>query len=99
MTEKQSSRPEEPRGTVGRAFDAPYDDDVSAVGPTDVDADDWAERERRRRRAWLDGPSEDERIAWARRERRRRSSGSRSGEDPEALGPSDEEIQAWADRE
>jgi len=34
----------------------------------------WAERERRRRQAWLDGPSEEEKERWARRQRRRRRS-------------------------
>ena len=37
----------------------------------DVDAAEWAERERKRREAWLAGPSEAERLAWARRELRR----------------------------
>jgi hypothetical protein len=47
--------------------------------PTDAEVDEWADRERRRRQAWLEGPSPDERAAFARRERDRRL--SRVGDD------------------
>ena len=99
MSEKPSETRDEPRNAGSRALDPLYDDELSDVGPTGLDAEDWAARERRRRQAWLNGPSEDERIAWARRERRRRASGSRSYEDPALLGPTDEEVEAWAERE
>jgi hypothetical protein len=33
----------------------------------------WAEREKRRRKAWLEGPTEEEKRDWAERERRRRT--------------------------
>jgi hypothetical protein len=52
---------------------------ASDVGPTEDEIEAWAERERARRRAWLDGPSPDERAAWARRERARRRLGLEPG--------------------
>jgi hypothetical protein len=42
--------------------------------PTDAELDEWAQRERNRRQAWLNGPTDDERAAWARQERMRRLS-------------------------
>jgi hypothetical protein len=42
--------------------------------PTDAEVAEWADRERRRRQAWLEGPTADERAAYARRERDRRLS-------------------------
>jgi len=45
-------------------------DDPSIV--TDSDVSTWAERERRRRQKWLEGPTEREKSAWARAEHRRR---------------------------
>jgi hypothetical protein len=44
--------------------------DTYAVPESDVAA--WADRERKRRQAWLAGPSEEEKKAWARAKRRRR---------------------------
>jgi len=41
-----------------------------AVSDADVAA--WAEREKKRRQAWLDGPNEEEKQAWADAERQRR---------------------------
>jgi hypothetical protein len=41
-----------------------------AVSEADVAA--WAERERKRRQAWLEGPNEDDKQAWADAERQRR---------------------------
>jgi hypothetical protein len=103
MDNPQTNKPEEPKGRPARGrdsevYDAAYDDG-SDYGPTDWDTESWAERERRRRAAWLAGPSEDEKLAWARRERRRRSTGRGHLEDPSGLGPADEEVEAWAERE
>ena|SRR6185295_1287603 len=41
-----------------------------SVSEADIAA--WAERERRRRQAWLEGPNEDDKQAWADAERQRR---------------------------
>lgn len=46
-----------------------------ADDPWEVPAEDiaaWAERERKRRQAWLEGPDEEEKQAWADAERKRR---------------------------
>ena len=45
-------------------------DDPWAVSETDIAA--WAEREHKRRQAWLEGPDEEEKQAWADAERLRR---------------------------
>ena len=45
-------------------------DDPWEVPEADVTA--WAERERKRRQAWLEGPDEEEKQAWADAERHRR---------------------------
>jgi hypothetical protein len=45
--------------------------DLYGIPESDVDA--WAERERKRRQAWVDGPSEEEKREWAKAERRRRT--------------------------
>jgi hypothetical protein len=60
----------------------------SRLGPTPEDIESWAERERKRRAAWVAGPGEDEKREWARRIRGR-------GE----LPPSPDEIGEWARRE
>jgi hypothetical protein len=39
---------------------------------SDADVAAWAEREKKRRQAWLEGPNEDEKEAWADAERQRR---------------------------
>ena len=44
--------------------------DPWAVPESDIAA--WAERERKRRQAWLEGPDEEEKQAWADAERLRR---------------------------
>jgi hypothetical protein len=44
--------------------------ETDIVSESDIKA--WAERERERRRLWLEGPSEEEKQEWARSERRRR---------------------------
>jgi len=40
-----------------------------AAEPTDQEVEEWAEREKRRREAWLAGPSEAEKRDWSRRRR------------------------------
>jgi len=40
-----------------------------AAEPTDQEAEEWAEHEKRRREAWLAGPSEAEKREWSRRQR------------------------------
>ncbi|MFL5778755.1 MAG: hypothetical protein ACJ761_07405 [Chloroflexota bacterium] len=45
-----------------------------ALEPTDAELDDWVERERQRRRAWLEGPTPEERAEHASRMRDRRLS-------------------------
>src|SRR5687767_6848473 len=45
-------------------------DDPWAVSEIDIAA--WAERERKRRQAWLEGPDEEEKQEWAEAERKRR---------------------------
>jgi hypothetical protein len=47
-------------------------DEVRLLEPSEAELDDWVERERRRREAWLQGPTADERLAYARRLRERR---------------------------
>ena len=42
---------------------------VVAAEPTDQEVEEWAEREKRRREAWLAGPSEAEKRDWSRRRR------------------------------
>ena len=46
--------------------------DSTSLGPSQAEIDAWAERERARRQAWLDGPSEEERADYASYVRRRR---------------------------
>jgi hypothetical protein len=42
---------------------------VVAAEPTDQDVEQWAEREKKRREAWLAGPSETEKREWSLRRR------------------------------
>jgi hypothetical protein len=42
-----------------------------SVGPSQDEIEEWSERERRRRQAWLEGPSEYEKERWARGRRSR----------------------------
>jgi ferric-dicitrate binding protein FerR (iron transport regulator) len=42
---------------------------VVAAEPTDQEVEEWAEREKKRREAWLAGPSEAEKREWSRRQR------------------------------
>jgi len=43
-----------------------------AAEPTEQSVEEWAEREKQRREAWLAGPSEGEKREWLRRQRDRR---------------------------
>jgi hypothetical protein len=43
-------------------------DGLVAAEPTDQDVEDWAEREKKRREAWLAGPTEVEKREWRRRQ-------------------------------
>ena len=74
-------------------FRDPRLDETGEATAAEVEA--WAERERRRRAAWLAGPGEEEKADWARRYRRRAALGLEESR----LGPSREEIEAWAGRE
>ena len=55
----------------------PLMDDPIGAEPTEAELEEWAERERKRRAAWLAGPTPEERAAYAAAERDRRASGSR----------------------
>jgi hypothetical protein len=63
--------------------------------PTQDEVTAWAERERARRQAWLEGPSQVEKDEWVRRSRRRAAFSI--GES--RLAPAPDEIEAWAERE
>ena len=56
--------------------------DPMSVEPSEAELDEWAERERKRREAWLKGPTAEERAAYARRMRERRLLELEGGEDP-----------------
>jgi hypothetical protein len=51
-------------------------DQASRTSKSDTDssneADRWADREKKRRKAWLDGPSEEEKQEWLERRSRRK---------------------------
>jgi hypothetical protein len=69
--------PHDPAHEDAPAVSEPASDPADAaeaawLGPSDEEVEAWAERERERRRAWLEGPTAQERAAWARRERLRR---------------------------
>lgn len=55
---------------------------VVAAEPTEKELEEWAEREKERREAWLAGPSEEEKREWRRRQRHLR-------ELKEVYGPGD----------
>jgi hypothetical protein len=59
-----------------RHSDSSDGDKHFAVSDADVEA--WAERERKRRAQWAEGPTEEEKRAYARRERWRRGDTARS---------------------
>jgi len=73
----------------------PVDPRYRRLEPTPEEIDAWADREHKRRQAWLAGPAEGERQDWARRYRRRAAFGLEESR----LAPTPEEIEAWADRE
>jgi hypothetical protein len=61
-----------PKTTQVTATSDGTSDEPLSLEPTQAEIDAWVERERQRRKAWLDGPSDDEREAYARRLRQRR---------------------------
>jgi hypothetical protein len=65
------------------------------LAPTPEEIETWAEREHKRRAAWLAGPSEEERQEWSRRYRWRGSLGLEESR----LGPTREDLELWAERE
>jgi hypothetical protein len=65
------------------------------AGPTPEEIEAWAERERKRRQAWAEGPSEEEKQDRAHRWRRR----AMFGLEESRLGPTREDIESWAERE
>ena len=58
-----------------------------AAEPTDQEVEEWAEREKKRREAWLTGPSDSEKREWRRRQRELRELKEISGpsEDPDSM--------------
>ena len=56
---------------------------IVTAEPTDQDVEEWAEREKKRREAWLAGPSAEEKREWRRRQQDIK-------ELREMYGPSDE---------
>jgi hypothetical protein len=56
--------------------------DPMSLEPTDAEIEEWAERERKRREAWLMGPTAEERAAYASRVRERRLAALEGGEEP-----------------
>src|SRR5215204_5671521 len=46
--------------------------ETDLVDPSDAEIQEWADRERQRRAAWLEGPTQDQKAEWARQERERR---------------------------
>ncbi|HVL22827.1 MAG TPA: hypothetical protein VM450_02025 [Thermomicrobiales bacterium] len=44
-----------------------------SISPSEAEVEAWAERVRKRRQAWVDGPTEEEKHDWQRRERARRA--------------------------
>jgi hypothetical protein len=73
----------------------PGDPRFDSAEPEPEEIAAWADREHRRRQAWLAGPGEEEKQAWARRYRRRASLGLEESR----LGPTAEEQERWAKRE
>jgi hypothetical protein len=64
--------------------------------PTEKETQEWCEREKARRKAWLEGPTAAEKHEWARRVARRRSY---SGSSYAGAYPTDQEVEEWARRE
>jgi hypothetical protein len=61
----ESRRSDNASDTASNTANEPW-----SVSEPDIAA--WAERERKRRQAWLEGPNEDDKQAWADAERQRR---------------------------
>ena len=83
-----------PRQSKGSASDSTFNDSESEFAtsqPAQVEIDAWAEREHKRRQAWLNGPGVVERLDWA--ERHCRDIDATGGIDIEA------EAEAWKERE
>jgi hypothetical protein len=47
-------------------------EEAISLDPTEAELEEWADQERRRRAAWLNGPTPEERAIFARQERERR---------------------------
>jgi hypothetical protein len=93
-TKRVEVRAERVRSRTPRS---PFEDyDTEWLEPTDDEVEEWAARERSRREAWLRGPGEEEKRAWA-EARRQRAQGFESG--LAASGPTDAEVDEWAERE
>jgi hypothetical protein len=75
--------------------EGPRDFREEAPEPTQEEIDGWAEREHRRREAWLAGPSDAEKQEWARHCRYRAFLGLAESR----LPPSREDVGLWAERE
>jgi hypothetical protein len=73
----------------------PSDPRFEPLEPAPEEISAWAEREHRRREAWLAGPGEEEKRDWARDFRSRASRGPFG----EPVFPSPEEADEWAARE
>jgi hypothetical protein len=65
-----------------------------AAEPADQEVEEWAEREKKRRDAWLAGPSEAEKREWMRRQRDRRDPRERY----DAADLSDSELERELER-
>jgi hypothetical protein len=63
----------------------PMASDPRLLNPSDTEVEAWAERERQRRKAWLEGPTAEEREAYAKRHRERRLM-SLGGDSDDRLG-------------
>ena len=60
------------RPTESRRSDSDFDTGNEPWAVSEADIAAWAERERKRRQAWLEGPNEEDKEAWADAERLRR---------------------------
>jgi hypothetical protein len=61
-----------PAKTAEADTSPPMASDPRLLNPSETEVDAWAERERQRRKAWLEGPTAEEREAYAKRHRERR---------------------------
>lgn len=65
-----------------------------AAEPIEQEVEEWAEREKKRREAWVAGPSEAEKSEWIRRQRERREMRERL----DAADLSDTEVERELER-